>query len=118
MHIYAYDNLDSVDEKASLHRNALATSGLVEEIIILVDEDEESETDGALLPVSQRPRITLPKRSSNTARRQEQSTDQDAMNLEQTSKEDEIFQSMSCMPSLRDKSFEVRFHLEPDVSVS
>lgn len=118
MHLYAYDDLDSIDEKASLQRDALSTSRpVIDEIFIVIDEDEDGEPDDILLPLSQRPRIGLPKRSSNTTRNLEQGKNQDAMNLEQSSNEDEIFQSMSCMPGLRDKSFEVRlfcsFYLEP-----
>lgn len=110
MHLYAYNDWDSPDEKSAVHQTIRFDSGpLVDEIFIMLDEDDEDETDDEefSIPISQRPKAGLPKRSNSSMKIVEPKPDQEVMNVESKSAEAEIFQSMTCTPGLRDKSFEV-----------
>jgi hypothetical protein len=108
MHLFAYETWDSYTEKHPW--DLITTSDApMDEIIILIEEDDDSEPEDTYIPPLERPKIGLPKRSTNTAVKMtmDQGTELEDMDVEQITKEDEIFQSMSCMPGLRDKSLEV-----------
>lgn len=111
MHLYAYNDWDSPDEKSAL--TLFDPGPLVDEIFIMLDEDDEDDTDteeDVFVPASQRPKVGLPKRFSSYAKKAEDRlvvVVREPMNVELRSAEAEIFQSITCTPGLRDKSFEV-----------
>jgi len=108
MHLYAYGDWELRRETQTSAESAVASGPLADDMIILLDEDDEKEY--ANVPLLERPKICLPKRSKNTTRQVDQRVDsaveQDNMDVHQSTHEEEIFQSLSCMPCLRDKSLE------------